>query len=751
MEAKQLFLETQTDVYSFDSHTLALCSLKRKSLPDQEFIAHKNNHPVFVIGYLDEKRQYRWLYSHQVEHIEVTQENLESTHVLKAVYSGINGLDLNLICTVRAAPNDRFSYWKVSLENHAEIDIVDIQYPFIICDYNLHGLEGTEAVVLPHGYGSGRLIQKPGEAVPYANAWKKKLAADSWREWEITSRNGDCNHYPGMQFAQFMAYYNDRAGIYLACNDADANVKRFAAVHHEPGLRLGIAHVGDWPADGERTLEYEVLVGSFTGDWYAAADLYREWTSRQKWFVPLVKRRDVPDWLIDSPAYITVRPQGMLDEGPDTPIPSFLPLDDKCIPLLESISQKVQAPLAVILMGWERAGSWVYPDSFPPVGGEASMQRFIQAIRHHGWHAGSFGNGTRWVIGHTWNGYDGRDYFEKFQGAESICREADGSPWQENWDVSWRPSYASCLGSENTRQLAVDFVRHLVGWGMESLQVLDQNNGSSTFPCFADNHDHPPMPGKWMADRMASFMRQLHELAAHLGEAEVIFSAESGLNETCLPLFQETELRTFPPGYATDTIPLYQYLFHECVILQGMMGNAPEPHHLAIRNAVDCVLGGIPGGVMTGDGTLLDKDTNNWADWDPKIENSENAFSMIKTAAALRRGPGKDYLVFGRMLHPAEITHIKMVEWEYHNRLNRIPAVFHAAWKAPGGSVGIVLANWTASDQTLSVKRHPSQAGREMTLHISSTGIQSRRVSLDDQAEMTVEIAALSCALLEDR
>ena len=443
------------------------------------------------------------------------------------------------------------------------------------------------------------------------------------------------------------------AGLYLACDDTNANVKRFAALHREPGFRLGVAHVGDWPRSGNRKLEYEVLLGSFSGDWYDAASLYRGWTSQQKWFKPLSQRTDIPAWLIDSPVYITLRPQAVLDAGPVFPVEEFLPLKEKCIPLLKALAEKVDAPLSVVLMGWERAGSWVYPDSFPPVGGDEEMHQFIQAVRQAGWHAGSFCNGTRWVTGQNWSEYDGRDYFEKHQGETAVCREPDGTPWRENWDADWRPSYACCLGTDKTRQTAYHFVKHLVGWGMESIQFLDQNNGSTTFPCFSNDHGHPPIPGKWMAASMAQFMADLQQISVEMGEPGVVHSAESGLNETCLAWFQETELRTYPPNYGVDTIPLYQFLFHECVILQGMMGNAPEPYHLVIRNAVNGVLGGIPGGVLTGDGTLLDKDTNNWAPWEPKVENSANAFEMIRVVTALRRGPGRDYLIYGRMLRPA--------------------------------------------------------------------------------------------------
>ena len=200
-------LETLTDTLQFDPQTLALISFCSKAAPDQEFIAHSPQHPVFVIGLLDKRRQYRWLDSHQAEILRVEPDGVGG---LKAVYSKIGGLDLEVTCQVRTSPEDRFARWNISLVNTAGLEIVDVQYPFIVCPYDLDGTPGTEAILLPHGYGSGRLIENPGEAVSAGPAWKQKLPADCLREWEFCARMGDCTHYPGMQFAQFLAYYNDR-------------------------------------------------------------------------------------------------------------------------------------------------------------------------------------------------------------------------------------------------------------------------------------------------------------------------------------------------------------------------------------------------------------------------------------------------------------------------------------------------------------------------------------------------------------
>ena len=105
----------------------------------------------------------------------------------------------------------------------------------------------------------------------------------------------------------------------------------------------------------------------------------------------------------------------------------------------------------------------------------ATQAFFGIMARERGWHIGSYCNGTRWVLAHLPGGCDGREYFEQHHGEASVCRTPEGKPWEENWDAAWRPSYASCMGVEQTRELALDFVRRLIGWGLESLQFFDQN------------------------------------------------------------------------------------------------------------------------------------------------------------------------------------------------------------------------------------------------------------------------------------
>jgi len=179
--------------------------------------------------------------------------------------------------------------------------------------------------------------------------------------------------------------------------------------------------------------------------------------------------------------------------------------------------------------------------------------------------------------------------------------------------------------------------------------------------------------------------------------------------------------------------------------MHGMMGLGPEPYHLPIRNAMNGVLGEIPGAVMIGDGTLLNKNTPNWAPWEPRVGSNDDALEMIRTVTALRRGPGRDFLVFGRMLAPSPVTGIEIVRWEHERKVREVPAVFHAAWQAPDRRFGIVLANWTTHTQQVTIV--DSRLGTAVSIHVCARQQEHAEQTIaEDGAAM--DLPPLSCALV---
>lgn len=89
---------------------------------------------------------------------------------------------------------------------------------------------------------------------------------------------------------------------------------------------------------------------------------------------------------------------------------------------------------------------------------------------------------------------------------------------------------------------------------------------------------------------------------------------------------------------------------------------------------------------------------------------------LICRVTVLRRGSGKDFLVYGRILKPAGISGIKIIEWAFSGRSNKIPEVFHSAWQAPDGRFGIIMANWTTEEQNIFIKDSRLQKGKESVL-----------------------------------
>ena len=119
---------------------------------------------------------------------------------------------------------------------------------------------------------------------------------------------------------------------------------------------------------------------------------------------------------------------------------------------------------------------------------------------------------------------------------------------------------------------------------------------------------------------------------------------------------------------------------------------------------------------------------------------------QLRTSVALRRGPAKAFLVFGRMLAPAQVEGIATERWQEGGHDHQIPAVFHAAWRAPDGRLGVVLTNWTTAPQTV-ILRDP-RLGERVVLHLA--GERMTRLSHTVGVEgLTVTVPPLGSALVE--
>ncbi|MFH1615004.1 MAG: DUF6259 domain-containing protein [Planctomycetota bacterium] len=116
--------------------------------------------------------------------------------------------------------------------------------------------------------------------------------------------------YPGPAAKfQFMAGYGNlnNQGLYIACYDSGAYLKNFIYKNNQSKnyLTLSIEHICEnYAKPGNNyKMPYYVVTGPFSGDWWHAARIYRDWWVKQQWASKglLYQRSDIPDWLKKAP------------------------------------------------------------------------------------------------------------------------------------------------------------------------------------------------------------------------------------------------------------------------------------------------------------------------------------------------------------------------------------------------------------------------------------------------------------------
>ncbi len=732
-------LRTANCALSLNERTGGLASFRAAHAPDQEFLVPNHaDFPLFVIQYLDAQHRLQEISSLEAGNVTSACTTDAAGDQVRLSYEHLGALDLSAEVTARAGHDDPAILWELSLNLLQPVVILNVQFPYVVVSYAMGGDPDATKLLQPYYFGLLHQKLRPHHFPP-----------DFPDLWHLLPENGDSSHYPGLTFAQMLAYYDYHAGLLISCRDAGGRIKQIKPAHRDPGLRLGVAHVVGWTTPGVHDLGYTVAMQGFQGDWYDAAEIYRDWSLRQHWAgTPLAQRRDLPDWLVDSPLHIVMRIQGEVDAGPTHTHREFTPYEN-ALPLLDRVAEQVGGPLAPVIMSWERPGPWVYPDCFPPAGGAESLKAFTEAARERGWHIGTYCNGTRWATGHKWSGYRGEAFFEEQGGPTDICRLPDGGPWSSPWDQVWRPGHTGCLGSAHTKELLWNYAETLREYGLTWIQILDQNVGCSTFPCYSSQHGHPPAPGHWMTGEMEDMLAQLRARAEQeqWGGA---WSVETPCSEYFLQSFVICDIR---PDFRSSFVPLYYYLYHDYIMTQSMFGAAPNPYFLVLKFARAFILGDVMGCHMGAEGRLQNWDPPRhgifgepWMDWDKPAGDQDAAYAVLRNAMAIRREVGKDFLLFGRMRRPLPVSDVNIVSWTFETEANAVPAVEHALWEARDGRLAMALANWTAQDQPITVDLS-GLAGREAVLQMSRAGtITAAPVESGRQASLT--LPAHTCALL---
>lgn len=522
--------------------------------------------------------------------------------------------------------------------------------------------------------------------------------------------------YPGTMSMQFMLYYNDLAGLYLATHDDRQNAKSFD-LGALPGRPLcpvmSISHFPGQEAGWSGPLAYETILSVFHGDWYDGADLYKAWATRQWWCEKRLAERDIPAWMHRGFAVFQMTNYHI----PEIKLNHAMA---EIAGQVNQLSKEMGVPFLGLVFNFEGLGAWTGPvGMFPPREGEAAFREAMDSLRAHGNYGFVYIPGGYWYIANEAYRprFDARPEYEA-EAQSSAIRDASG-------DVGTRgffPGWVSAHLCPHTGLVAKTTASMLLGCLERGVTVVQVDNFPvlSVDACYDPAHGHPPGYGAWWAEAWQGILSETRRRARALNP-DCAMTTE-GISEGFIPYLEMFDQRAGerevwslywlanePMG--VRPISLFNYVYNPYI---GSYDAAfPSCNRPEILYWARCFGKALTHGVIP---------TGGWYFPEPDQLNPITMAFWKKAARAAAQECWK-YIMFGEMLRalPIDVPRIKAYYLRFTPDLDHLDtdnlhyveddAVQHSAWRAADGDRGYIFANVSEEPQEFSVTLDAGQGG----------------------------------------
>ena len=600
--------------------------------------------------------------------------------------------------------------WRFEVAGQGDGRLLEwVDGPQVVVRGDLAGRPGGEGHVF-QGMHEGILIDNPRlREECHGGGFAYRLMG-----WPNNGANG---YYPGCAQMQFLAYYNDRAGLYFGAHDPAHGTKAVeVASLDEARCRLSLqTFCGRQGEDGTYLTPFEFVLAGFKGDWMDAADIYRNWTQTAGGLPPrLLDNPLVPKWFDHSPLmlFIPVRGDGD-DKGAMRPNEYF-----PYVRIMETVRRYARAvggPVMVVLMHWEGTAPWAPPYVWPPYGGVEALAELRDALHAEGHLLGVYCSGTAWTQTSSIVSYSQEEKCDRENLRAEMARgpkgqlEAlicNGPP-----GVGQRMGFDCCVFRRWTQETVAAEIMKLADFGLDYAQFFDQNLGGSSHFCHAADHGHPKVPGPWQTEAMQTLCRQVEAKLAQHG-SQMLIGCEAAAAHPYIKYMQFNDLRnTNALWLGSRPVPAYAYVFHEHV--NNFMGNQNGlTMSLDMDAAPDNLLWRIAYAFVAGDmlaATLKDGGRIAWCwvmKWHLSEPSQEPLVTLLRNLGQWRRGAGKPWLVYGRMRRP--FAAVTAAPYELPLRIMPQPlqldGVLTSAWTAPDDTDAQFLVNFRPEPQTVRLR-----------------------------------------------
>ncbi len=426
------------------------------------------------------------------------------------------------------------SYWEIFIDGTKGKQISSVVFPRIV------GLKdhGEEDLVIP-GW-MGELKHNP----------RTELSNIIGKKWEWV--------YPGALSSQVFALFNyDKCGFYAACNDSLSFSKNFA--FRLDTLNTLTYEMINFPAldttANSYITPYQAVIGSFKGDWITAAEIYREWALQQKWVKESrFKNGLTPSWLENTALWVWNRGKS----------------DNVLKPAIE-LKKKLDLPVSVFWHWWHNNSYDEFlPEYIPPREGRKSFTKAVLSAQNEGVRSIVYMNAIQWGEStESWKAENAMPW---------SLKDLNGKMNSHVYNIFTGNSLTiMCMGTQFWRDKYSSLCDSVVNVYKTNGVYMDQ--ACLSYKCFDKNHGHSAGGGNYWVEGFGRLTDQIRSKVSK--ETEPIFPGE-GSGESWIPYLDAfLTLQPSRERYAgvgnTETIPLFQAIYHQYVITYGSYSSLVTP------------------------------------------------------------------------------------------------------------------------------------------------------------------------------
>ena len=597
---------------------------------------------------------------------------------------GHKQLRINVNATVQFDEPEDMSYWRVELDNHTDLGVLSVEYPYILTPNALGDIADDRILA------GGKLTNFPDPVKGYWH-WSRLY-------WNLAHPRS------AMQFA---AFYDPTSGLYFSSQDTEGYMKRNNILRIVDQMKFSHTFYPEYSRGLGYKSPYPIAITTFEAGpttWQHAADIYRGWAKKQWWCeTRWFDRKDVPQWLKDGAGVIVPRMYPKYAQEGESYY-KYLWVEAKRYS--EAAGGK---NMIVLFHGWSegktKATQLGHPKPVPhdPFGGSGLFREACANMRANRGFPFVFIAAPHLYV-HTFGGgdYDNKDLYlneakqYEIYSQERFLKEAkprEGVPKLVHM----------CPGTKYWRECVRKQCLQLVDLGVDVVQL-------DGFPqvalCYNPAHGHALGGGKWY---FQSWKRLIEDIQSECRAKNPNFVLTMEWPcEMYIPLVQLTMKRW---GLAKKwlrgegMVPVYEYVYGDYDKSYGgegdsvhIIGKSPNPpgkddgaSYTSFGMARNLCYGLFPS-IAFG----LSKKS-----LDPANMN-EHHLALYREQIAAMGGYAQKYLMRGHMTHSLRFDNPKadVRYWGWWLKPRRSPlyphrAVIHSAWQAPDNDVAYVFVNIT--------------------------------------------------------